>query len=94
MQTVQLLEGSRPDVARVPDPRAGPPPAGATIALAIAEGMLEPFDVAQGFPPPLPDVTEIDGTVYCSRPTAVRLLPDGRYRLERRREIVIPRRTS
>ena len=57
--------------------------------MAIAD-VLEPFDVAQGFPPPLPDVTEIDGTVYCSRPTAVRLLPDGRYRLERRREIVTP----
>jgi SAM-dependent methyltransferase len=88
MQTVQLLEGSAGRRAFLTRARAHLTP-GATIAMAIAD-VLEPFDVAQGFPPPLPDVTEIGGTVYCSRPTAVRLLPDGRYRLERRREIVTP----
>jgi SAM-dependent methyltransferase len=88
MQTVQLLEGADGRRAMLSRVRAHLLPAG-VIALAIAEE-LEPFDVEQGFPPPLPDVTEIDGTVYCSRPTAVRALPGERYVLERRREVVDP----
>jgi SAM-dependent methyltransferase len=88
MQTVQLLGGGAGRRAFLQRARAHLS-SDAAIAMAIAD-RIEPFDVDQGFPPPLPDVTEIDGTVYCSRPTAVRLLPDGRYRLERRREVVDP----
>lgn len=56
------------------------------LAIAIAHE-LELFEIADGAPGPLPDVTEIDGVVYSSRPTAVRADGDG-YVLERRRETV------
>jgi SAM-dependent methyltransferase len=62
---------------------------GGVLAVAIADG-LEPFDAEDELViAPLPDVCERDGFVYCSRATAIRER-DGRFVLERRREIVTP----
>ena len=85
MQTVQLLGG--------PDARAGflecaefHLAAGGVLAIAIAD-QLELFEVADGAAGPLPDVREIDGVVYSSRPVAVREDGDA-FVLARRRETV------
>jgi SAM-dependent methyltransferase len=86
MQTVQLLGGS--------EGRAGFLECAAfhlespgVLAIAIAHD-LELFDVSDGaVPGPLPDVIELDGIVYSSRPLAVRADGDG-FVLERRRETV------
>lgn len=87
MQTVQLLGGPDERAAFLACARRAVAPGG-RLALAIADA-LEAFEVAEGDPPPLPDVGEIDGTVYASRPLAVR--PDGGgFVLERRRETVSP----
>ena len=87
MQTVQLLAGPDERAAFLACARRAVAPGG-RLALAIADA-LEAFEVADGDPPPLPDVGEIDGTVYSSRPLAVR--PEGGgFVLERRREIVSP----
>jgi hypothetical protein len=56
------------------------------MAVALAEE-LDCFETVEGAPGPLPDVAEIDGVVYSSRPVAVRAEGDG-YVLERRRETV------
>jgi len=87
MQTVQLLAGTRERLAFLARARAALIPGG-RLAMAIADA-LEPFEVVAGAPAPLPDVEEIAGTVYCSRPLAVREL-DGGFVLERRREVVSP----
>jgi len=87
MQTIQLLDGSPARRRFFARARAAVRPGG-VLALAIADA-LEPFQVAAGSPEPLPDVGEFDGTVYSSRPLAVRPL-DGHYVLERRRETVSP----
>ncbi|HWE10238.1 MAG TPA: class I SAM-dependent methyltransferase [Solirubrobacteraceae bacterium] len=85
MQTIQLL-GGPPERARFlararrhlgPDGR---------LAIALAEE-LEPFDVSNNGLGPLPDVREVDGVVYSSRPTAVRVAGE-RFVLERVRETV------
>jgi hypothetical protein len=86
MQTIQLLGGPAGRarfLARVGGHLAD----GAICALALADE-LEPFDVRDGVPAPLPDVCERDGTIYASRPTAVRTDGEDGYVLERRREIV------
>jgi SAM-dependent methyltransferase len=87
MQTVQLLGGREDRLGFLRCARAALTPAG-RLAIAIAEE-LEPFDVSAGFPSLLPDVTEIEGTVYSSLPLAVREV-DGGFLLERRRETVTP----
>jgi SAM-dependent methyltransferase len=61
---------------------------GGVLAVALTD-RLEPFEVLDGEPAPLPDIREHDGVVYCSQPTAVRL-EAGRCVLERRREWVDP----
>jgi SAM-dependent methyltransferase len=85
MQTIQLLGG--------PDGRGRflacareHLTTGGRLAIALADE-LEPFDVSQAALGPVPDVREIDGTVYSSRPTAVRVSGD-RFVLERVRETV------
>jgi hypothetical protein len=85
MQTIQLLDGPEARArflarARLAVLRGG------MLALAIADA-LEPFEVANGSPEPLPDVGEFNGTVYSSRPLAVRP-ENGHFVLERRRETV------
>ena len=85
MQTMQLLGGAEERMGFLRSAHDVLVPGG-RLAMAIADA-LEPFDVRAGFPPLLPDVTEIEGTVYCSRPVAVREVGDG-FVLERRRETV------
>ncbi len=87
MQTVQLLASSAQRLALLRCAARALAPGG-RVALAIADA-LEPFEVSSGSPAPLPDVGEFDGTVYCSRPLAVRAEADA-FVLERRREIVTP----
>ena len=87
MQTIQLLGGRDARLAFLACARAHLSPGG-VMAIALAD-VLECFDVDAGFPAPLPDVGEVDGTVYSSRPTAVRELADG-FVLERRHETVSP----
>jgi SAM-dependent methyltransferase len=87
MQTVQLLGGPTGRLAFLRCARAQLRQGG-VLAVAIAED-LEPFEVVDGVPGPLPDICERDGIVYASHPTAVRADGDGVV-LERRREIVDP----
>jgi SAM-dependent methyltransferase len=87
MQTIQLLDGPGARARFFSHARAAVRPGG-MLALAIADA-LEPFEVAKGSPEPLPDVGEFDGTVYSSRPLAVRP-ENGHFVLERRRETVTP----
>ncbi len=85
MQTIQLLGGRDGRIAFLRQ-AAGHLEPGGRIAIAISEE-LEPFEVLDGIPGPMPDMCEIDGIVYASHPTAVRTSgPD--FVLERRREVV------
>ncbi len=87
MQTIQLLGGAaeRGRFFRCARSHLGP---GGVLAAAIADE-LDLFEVAEGAPSPLPDVCELEGVVYSSRPTAVRA--DGNtFVLERHREVVNP----
>jgi SAM-dependent methyltransferase len=84
MQTIQLLGGPDGRSRFLGCARAHLQPGG-VLAIALADE-LELFDVADGATA-LPDVVELDGVVYCSRPTAVRADGDG-FLLERRRETV------
>jgi SAM-dependent methyltransferase len=86
MQTVQLLGGPAGRAAFLRCAGAHLV-AGGLLAAALADA-LEGFD-AEHDQPPLPDVREIDGTVYASRPVAVRETGDGVV-IERIREIVDP----
>jgi hypothetical protein len=56
------------------------------IAVALNED-LEEYDILDGMPGPIPDICELGGVVYSSRPTAVRAEADA-FVLERRRETV------
>jgi SAM-dependent methyltransferase len=85
MQTIQLLDGAGARGRFFARARAAVR-SGGLLALAIADA-LEPFEVASGSPEPLPDVGEVDGTVYWSRPLAVRA-ENSQFVLERRRETV------
>jgi SAM-dependent methyltransferase len=87
MQTIQLLGGSQGRLAFLACAREHLL-AGGVLAIALADE-LDLFEATNGIEPPLPDVCEIDGVVYYSRPTAVR--PDGNgFVLERVRETVTP----
>jgi SAM-dependent methyltransferase len=85
MQTVQLFGGPEGRAGFLECARAHLS-AGGRLAMAIADE-LEPFETSPAMLGPLPDVQEIDGTVYSSRPTAVRVAGE-RFVLERRRETV------
>ncbi len=85
MQTIQLL-GEVPGRARFLERARRHLAPGGQLAIALADD-LELFDVAGGALGPLPDVEEVDGVVYSSRATAVRVDGDG-FLLERRRETV------
>ena len=88
MQTVQLLGGPAGRGRFLARAREHLMP-GAVLALAIADA-LECFDEAHS-EPPMPDVLEVAGTVYASRPVAVRDEGD-RVAIERIRETVDRRR--
>jgi SAM-dependent methyltransferase len=85
MQTIQLLGGpdGRGAFLRCAHRHLTP---GGVLAIAIAEE-LEPYEVADGQPAPLPDLREHDGVVYSSQPVAIRA-DRGGFVLERRRETV------
>jgi SAM-dependent methyltransferase len=86
MQTIQLLGGMAGRAAFLACVASHLRPGG-LAAIALAD-TLELFDTRDGAPGPLPDITERDGVVYASHPTAVRVDPDG-FVLERRRETVM-----
>jgi SAM-dependent methyltransferase len=83
MQTIQLLGGQqgRRAFLRCAQRHLR---ADGMLAVTIA-AMLELFEAVDGGPGPLPDIREIEGIVYSSRPTAVRADREG-FVLERRRE--------
>ena len=84
MQTVQLLGGAGGRAEFLRRARAALAPGG-LLAIAIADA-LEAFDDAHAVPPQ-PDIREVDGIVYASRPVAVR--EDGeRASIHRIRETV------
>jgi hypothetical protein len=86
MQTVQLLGGASGRAAFLRCARAHLEPGG-LLAVALADA-LEGFD-AEHDEPPLPDLREVDGVVYASRPVAVR--DEGaQVAIERIRETVDP----
>jgi SAM-dependent methyltransferase len=68
MQTVQLLDGPEGRGRFLRRARAALEPGG-LVAIAIADA-LETFDEEHAFPP-IPDMREIDGVLYASRPVAV-----------------------
>lgn len=84
MQTVQLLDGPSGRMRFLACAQAHLNQGG-FLAIAIADA-LEGFD-EQHTEPPLPDIREVDGTVFASRPVAVRELEDG-VSIERIREKV------
>ncbi|MCW2957234.1 MAG: Methyltransferase type 12 [Solirubrobacterales bacterium] len=84
MQTLQLLGGPGARASFLRAARAHLRPGG-QIAAALADA-LEAFD-EDHTEPPLPDVKEIGGTVYFSRPVAVRE-HEGTVSIERIRETV------
>ncbi len=84
MQTIQLLPGEPARAAFLGRARAHLAPGG-RLAMAIADP-LDGYDDEHSHPP-TPDIREIDGIVYASRP--VRLVDAGaRIAIEREREIV------
>jgi SAM-dependent methyltransferase len=74
MQTVQLLGGAGGRARFLRCARAALAPGG-LLAIAIADA-LETFDEVRCMPP-LPDIREIDGIVYASRPVSVTNETDG-----------------
>ena len=94
MQTVQLLEGGT--AARLPGLRAPAPRAGRPARCAIADA-LDAFDEAQ-IDVPVPDMHEVDGVVYASRPVAVATTATAWHRAHprdrRRRRRATPRATT
>jgi SAM-dependent methyltransferase len=84
MQTVQLLGGPDARAGMLRSVRAVLRPGG-LLACALAN-VLEGYD-AEDFDVPHPDMREVAGIVYASRPTAVRDRGDG-FVLERLRERV------
>ncbi|HVW17757.1 MAG TPA: class I SAM-dependent methyltransferase [Solirubrobacteraceae bacterium] len=81
MQSVQLLGGGHGAFLRCAARALAP---GGLVAMAIADP--PPYD---GDVRPLPDMTERDGWIWCSRPVAIRERPDG-MAIERVRELVSP----
>jgi SAM-dependent methyltransferase len=85
MQTIQLLGGPDGRAAFLRCALRHLRPGGA-LAIAIAEA-LDLYDATDGVRSPLPDIRELDGIVYSSRPVAVRAERGG-FVLERSRETV------
>lgn len=87
MQTLQLLGGADGRTAFLRAAHAHLRPGG-ILAAALADA-LDAFD-AEHTEPPLPDMREVQGTVYCSRPVALRE-HERTVSIERIRETVDPR---
>jgi SAM-dependent methyltransferase len=86
MQTIQLLGGPEGRAAFLARAAAHLAPGG-LLAIAIADA-LEVFDEEHDVPP-LPDMRELDGFLYASRPVAVVETPEG-AEIHRVREVVDP----
>jgi hypothetical protein len=84
MQTLQLLGGPAGRARFLARAREHLTPGG-LLAVALADA-LECFDEEHDQPPP-PDLRDVDGVVYASRPVRVRDL-GGRAAIDRVREIV------
>jgi SAM-dependent methyltransferase len=84
MQTLQLLGGAAGRARFLDRAREHLTPGG-LLAVALADA-LEAFDADHDHPP-VPDLREVDGVVYASRPVAIRDLGD-RAAIERVREVV------
>jgi SAM-dependent methyltransferase len=84
MQTAQLLGGA-PGRARFLERAAAHLEPGGLLAVAVADA-LDAFDEDHDVPP-LPDMREVDGVLYASRPIAVRDLGD-RAAIQRVREVI------
>jgi len=84
MQTLQLLEGADGRARCLTCVREHLAPGG-LLAVALADA-LECFDEEHDQPPP-PDLREVGGVVYASRPVRVRDL-GGRAAIDRLRQIV------
>jgi SAM-dependent methyltransferase len=87
MQTIQLLGGRARRQACLVRVRTHLS-RGGVLAVAIAPD-FEEFAWREGDHYPLPDILELEGTVYASQPTAVRV-EAGAAVLERRREVIDP----
>jgi SAM-dependent methyltransferase len=85
MQTIQLLSGvqGRAQFLRSANRHLL---RGGLLAVAIAQ-TLDLYDITNEAMAPMPDICEVDGVVYSSQPTAVRVDANG-FTLERRREVV------
>jgi SAM-dependent methyltransferase len=89
MQTIQLLGGAEGHAGFLRQARAHLTPGGVVaIAIAAAED-FEEFEWHDGDHLPLPDIEELDGSVYFSQPTAVRRSGNA-FVLERRRQTIDP----
>jgi SAM-dependent methyltransferase len=87
MQAIQLLGGVEERASFLACARDCLAPGG-VLAAALTE-VIEPYE-APDWPPgwgPLPDMRELDGVVYASRPVAIREQRDV-FVIERQREIV------
>src|SRR6185312_14989767 len=87
MQTLQLLGGSEGRAAFLRC-AARHLRSGGFLAAALADAFDGQLDEVQVFDP-LPDIREIDGTVYASHPVGLRR-EDGGVVIERIRETVAP----
>jgi SAM-dependent methyltransferase len=85
MQAIQLLGAVEGRAAFLRCAHAHLLPGG-VLAAAVTD-VVEAFEVADGLPGPLPDIREVDGVVYASRPVAVREQRDV-FVIERVREII------
>lgn len=85
MQTVQLFNGAREREAFLGRARVHLRPGGLLGVAIVTE--FEPFDCADGDPVPSAETARVDGAVYASRATLVRVEAD-RVRIEREREII------
>ena len=88
MQTLQLLGGpdGRAAFLRCAARHLEP---GALLAAALADALDGQLDDPLEAAPALPDIREVDGTVYASHPIGVRVEPEGVV-IERIRETVAP----
>jgi SAM-dependent methyltransferase len=86
MQTVQLLGGSDERASMLAAVRRHLDPGG-LFAAALAN-VLEGYD-GEDLEVPVPDMAEVEGTLFSSRPTAIRDAGDA-FVLERMREKVAP----
>jgi SAM-dependent methyltransferase len=85
MQGIQLLGGVAERASFLRCARACLAPGG-VLAVALTE-VIEPYEAVEGGPAPLPDIRELDGVVYASRPVAIREQRDV-FVIERLREVV------